>query len=228
VIVHSKADSGEPAGTLETVSRLGLPRARAVVWDDPSRSGEDRERLHLAGVRGVRFLYPAGVPPDVAELHRSATRIAPHGWHLLVQADGGSLHAALLAELCTLACPVVIDHIGRFAPDVDAGSRTFGALVRFVRDGGWVKLAAPYYGTADGSADFGPLRARIHALLDAGGSRIIWGMNWPHVNLKARPDEARMLETLLALFRSQDEARAVLATNAARLYGFAEAASAID
>lgn len=225
VIVHSKAYRHDTQCTLDTVARLGLDRARAVVWEDPGWHDDDRQRLHFAGVRGVRHLYGDGVALDLAALKASAARIAPWGWHLLVQADGAALQEASLDALGQLACPVVIDHIGRFAPDVAARSRAFGALVRFVREGGWVKLAAPYYGTPDASADFRLLQARIHALLDAGGSRIIWGMNWPHVNLprNRKPNEAAMLESLLAVLRSEPEARAVLATNAARLYGFPEA-----
>ena len=224
VIVHSKAYRHDSRCTLDTVARLGLDRARAVVWEEPGWHDDDRQRLHLAGVRGVRHLYANGASPDLGVLKESAARVASWGWHLLVQADGAALQEDDLVALCQLPCPVVIDHIGRFAPDVAARSGSFGALVRFVREGGWVKLAAPYYGTPDGSADFRPLQARVHALLDAGCSRIIWGMNWPHVNLPAnqRPNEAAMLESLLGVIRSEPEARAVLAANAARLYGFGE------
>ena len=228
VIVHAKAHRHDPQCTLDTVARLGLDRARAVVWEDPGWGDADHRRLHDAGVRGLRFLYADGAPVAVEALAQSAARIAPWGWHLLVQADGTALNQEVLAALGRLACPVVIDHLGRFGPEVDARSSAFGALVRFLGEGGWVKLAAPYYATPDARADFRPLQARVHALLDAGGSRIIWGMNWPHVNLPAdrRPDDAAAFESLLAVLRSESEARAVLASNAARLYGFGEAGPA--
>jgi D-galactarolactone isomerase len=229
VIVQSKAYRHDWGGTLDVVARLGLDRARAILWNDPSWRRDDRERLHAAGVRGVRFLFPPGSAVDVAALAACAALIAPLGWHLLVQAEGEALSATVLEELAELDCPVVIDHIGRFAPAVAAGSPSFQALVRFVGDGGWVKLAAPYYGTPDHAADFRPLQARIQALLDAGHSRIIWGMNWPHVNLPAdrRPVEWAMLDSLLAVLRSESAARLVLAENASRLYGFAAAPAAL-
>ena len=228
VIVQSKAYRHDVHGTLEVVSRIGLDRTRAILWDDPSWRTAEYERLHAAGVRGVRFLFPAGAAVAVDALAGCAARIAPLGWHLLVQAEGEALTEAVLDELAELDCPAIIDHVGRFAPAVTAGSRPFQALVRFVGDGGWVKLAAPYYGTPDGRADFRPLQARVQALLEAGRSRIIWGMNWPHVNLPAdrRPDEAAMLRSLLVVLGSDSDSRLVLAANAARLYGFDEVPAA--
>ena len=228
VIVQSKAYRHDTRGTLEVVSRIGLDRARAILWDEPSWCTADRARLHAAGVRGIRYLFPAGTAVAVDALARCAATIAPLGWHLLVQAEGEALTDAVLDELADLDCPAIIDHVGRFAPHVTAGSRAFQALVRFVGNGGWVKLAAPYYGTPDGGADFRPLKARVQALLEAGRSRIIWGMNWPHVNLPAdrRPDEAAMLRSLLVVLGSDSDSRLVLAANAARLYGFDEVPAA--
>jgi len=227
VIVHSKAHRHDPQCTLDTVARIGLERARAVVWEEPEWNDADLERLHRAGVRGVRTLYPAGVPVDTAALRNTAAKVAPLGWHLLVQADG-SAWADCVDALNALPCPVVVDHIGRFGPDAGPGTTAFESLVRFVRQGGWIKLAAPYYGTRDGASDFRQLTPRLHAFLEAGGSRAIWGLNWPHVNLglDQRPDEVATLESLLHVFDSVVQARAVLADNAARLYGFpAERAS---
>ena len=221
VVVHSKAHRHDAQCTLDTVARIGLDRARAVVWEDTQWSDADLDRLHAAGVRGIRTLYPAGAPVDVAELRNTAAKVGPLGWHLLVQAEGAAWEDCADA-LNALPCPVVVDHIGRFGPDTALEATAFQALLRFVRHGGWIKLAAPYYATRDGAADFRPLAPRLHALLDAGGSRAIWGLNWPHVNLavERRPDEAATLESLLAVIGTGPQARAVLADNAARLYDF--------
>lgn len=224
VVVHSKAHRHDRQCTLDTVARLGLDCARAVVWEEPHWRDADLERLHAAGVRGVRTLHPPGVSVDVAALRATAARIAPLGWHLLVQAEAAEWPACAEA-LATLPCPVVVDHIGRLGPDATPEDASFQALLRFVRAGGWIKLAAPYYASRDGAADFRPIAARVQALLAAGGPRTIWGLNWPHVNLPAgrRPDERATLESLLEVIGSPEQARAVLADNAARLYGFAPA-----
>src|SRR3546814_2433728 len=111
-----------------------------------------------------------------------------------------------------MPCPVVIDHLGRFPAGTDTNAQAFQAVVQFVANGGWIKLAAPYYGTPDGASDFNALSFRVQAFLNAGAERVIWGMNWPHPNLPAdgKPDDAATLESLLALFRSDTEKHAVL------------------
>jgi D-galactarolactone isomerase len=167
-------------------------------------------------------LYPAGAAVDVATLRATAARIAPLGWHLLVQADGSAWPGCADA-LATLPCPVVIDHLGRLGPGAAPESRAFQALLRFARAGGWIKLSAPYYATDGGACDFGPLAPHLHALLDAAGDRAIWGLNWPHVSLARRPDERVTLESLLSVLRCAGQEQAVLADNAARLYGFGPA-----
>jgi predicted TIM-barrel fold metal-dependent hydrolase len=229
VVVHSKAHRHDAQCTLDTVARIGLDRARAVVWEDPHWSDADLARLHRAGVRGVRTLFPDGAPVDIAALRNTAAKLAPLGWHILVQADGPAWPACADA-LNDLPCAVVVDHMGRFGPDTGPGSPAFKAIVRFLRRGGWIKLAAPYYANRDGAADFRPLAPRLHALLEAGGTRAIWGLNWPHVNLPAdrRPDEAATLESLLAVIGTGPQARAVLADNAARLYDFAAPMAPIE
>ena len=226
VVVHSKLHQHDAQCTLDTVGRIGLERARAIVWEDPDWDDTDLDHLHHAGVRGVRTLYPAGVPVDMEALRNTAARIAALGWHLLVQADAAAWPACVDA-LNALPCPVVIDHMGRCGADVTLESPSFQALLRFARHGGWIKLSAPYYATRDGVSDFRPLAPRVHALLEAAGSRAIWGLNWPHVSLDAgrRPDEPATLESLLEALGSVSQARAVLADNAARLYGFPAASA---
>ncbi len=219
VIVHAKALRHDQRCTLDVVQSIGLERARAVVWEEASWNDNDLEQLHSAGVRGIRTLYAPGVPVDVAALQSTAAKIAPHGWHILVQAESFAWPGCVDA-LLALPCPVVVDHIGRLGPGVGLDSPEFQSLVRFVREGGWIKFAAPYYGTQDGAADFGELAPRLRAFLNAGSSRVIWGLNWPHLNLSDRPDEHATLESLLQVLDSEPLARAVLAENAARLYGF--------
>jgi hypothetical protein len=116
VVVHAKASRHDPLFTPKTVARIGLARARGVVWDDARWNDADRRRLHQAGVRGIRFLFEGSEAVDLAAVRGTAERIAALGWHVLVQA-GGDAWPSCAAKLAALPCPVVIDHIGRLAPD---------------------------------------------------------------------------------------------------------------
>lgn len=223
VLVHAKAYQRDAATVTDAIQRLGVQRARGVLWEDPGWTGSDLRTLHDAGIRGIRTLHGPGVGLDMSSLRATAERIAPLGWHLLVQAECDAW-APRVDELCALPCTVVLDHMGRLPPGCDAQDAAFIAWMRFARMGGWTKLSAPYYGTNGHAASFEPIGWRVRAWLEVAPERALWAMNWPHVNLpvEERPDDAATLESLVHLFTSPPQARAVLSDNAARLYGFTD------
>lgn len=224
VFVQAKAYGRHINCMLDAIAALGVSRARGIIMPDESLSGKALHALHKAGIRGVRFLFPDGTPIDTAAIQRTARQVADQGWSLIVQGGGPAL-AQCVDMLLQLPCPIVIDHLGRLPASYSLDSTEFQALLRFVRQGGWFKLAAPYYSTPDGSADFRMIESRVHALLDAGIERVIWGMNWPHPNfpLGNKPDDTSSLHTFLSVLRSPSESAAVFVQNPARLYGFTDA-----
>ncbi len=73
--------------TLAAVAGLG-PHARGVAVVDSSASDDTLAALHVAGIRGVRFMMlPGGVLPWEM-LEPVAARIAAFGWHMDLQVDG--------------------------------------------------------------------------------------------------------------------------------------------
>ncbi len=224
VLIQAKAYGTNPQCMLDAIARLGVHQARGIIMADATLRHADMAGLHEAGIRGMRFLFPEGASIDMAAIQRAASMAADLGWSLLVQADGRTL-AGACAGLASMPCPIVIDHLGRFPPAMGNDAQAFQTVVDFIANGGWIKLSAPYYGTPDGVSDFNALSSRVHAFLDAGAERVIWGMNWPHPNLPAgrKPDDAATLASLLAILRSDAEKRAALVDNPARLYGFTPA-----
>ncbi len=222
VLVQPKAYGSDTRCLLDALNKLGLSRARGIIMPDESLSHQALKQLDLAGVRGVRFLFPDSAPLDLAAIGRTARQIAPLGWSLIVQ-GGGPVLAQSVNALLDLPCPVVIDHLGRLPPKFPVDSAEFTSLLTFVSKGGWFKFAAPYYSTTAGEADFTMLESRLHALLDAGMERIVWGMNWPHPNFAPndKPNDRRCLESLLSVLRSETERLAVFVHNPASIYGFA-------
>jgi D-galactarolactone isomerase len=221
MFVQAKAYGQNPQCILDAIARLGTTRARGIIMPDESLSRSDLQRLHDAGIRGVRFLFPDEARIDIPTIQRTADRIAPLGWSMIVQGGGPAL-AVCVDDLLAMPCPVVIDHLGRIPASHAVESNVVQALLRFVRAGGWFKLSAPYYGTPNGEADFRMLESRVHALLDAGVERLVWGMNWPHPNFLpgSKPDDTKSLHSFLSVLRSPSEVSAVFVQNPARLYGF--------
>jgi len=75
------------------------------------------ERLHVLGVRAVRFNFLKRLVDSAPRDHllTIARRIAPRGWHVVVYFDAGDL-PGLRHFLLALPTPIVVDHMGR--PDV--------------------------------------------------------------------------------------------------------------
>jgi len=221
VIVHTIAHGYDNARTTDAIREIGLDRARGVAICPPDIPAAELRRLHDAGIRGFRVPMLGGIRV-LENLGDIARRIAPLGWHLQIQREGGEA-LDWLPLLHGLPVPVVIDHIARMPPgiDVDRDPR-FLALLRLLETGNaWLKLSGPYYGSAAGHpyADVAP---RIRALVRCRPDRLVWALNWPHPSFAAgsKPDAAACLDMLLDGVPDAATRDAILADNPARLYDF--------
>ncbi len=217
VVVQPSAYGLDNSATLDAVAALG--QARAVVAVTPATPEAELVRLHAAGARGARavLLKHALVPWE--ELPVLAERIAPLGWHIQMQFDGGLLPARA-ALIRSLACPVMIDHIGRFHAPVTPASPAVQVLLRLLESGNvWVKASSPY--GVSRRPDWADTSAIARALIANAPERVVWGSNWPHPNEQdGKPDEARVLDWLGLVCPSDAVRRAVLVDNPGRFYDF--------
>ncbi|HEV7264975.1 MAG TPA: amidohydrolase family protein [Falsiroseomonas sp.] len=224
VVVQPTAYGADNTCTLDAVAALGLDAARAVVVATPETSEGELRRLHAAGARGARaFLLKGGLVPweRLADL---AARIAPLGWHVQLQFDGGELPERE-AMLSRLPCPVVIDHLGRFHDPVPPDAPAVRALLRLLDSGRvWVKASSPYGVSRSGPPGYADVSKIARAVIAAAPERVVWGSNWPHPNApEPKPDEAPLLDLLSAWAPDERERHTILMDNPARLYGFGEA-----
>jgi len=192
--------------------------------------------MHKRGVRGVRLnLVTLGERHggDRAKLVRDyAKLLAPLGWHLQIFAN-----APLLSQIkdSILDCevPVVIDHMG--LPDAAQGVAQpgFQLILNLLKiKHVWAKLA----GADRITRSSGRLRDAVpylRALIDAAPDRLVWGSDWPHIGFHAGTqvhgsevlpfrdiDPKELLAVLAEALPGEQERRAILAANPARLYGF--------
>jgi len=237
VIVAASPYGTDNGALLAALRALGAA-GRGVVALDLGRE-VDLERLHAAGVRGVRInLASVGAAdPGAAEaaLRATAARIAPLGWHVDLHA-GLDVIAALGDAIERSPAPTVVDHFGYADPAGRADQSGFGALCDLAAAGGaYVKLSAPER-LPGGDPTHPGVAALARALLDAAPDRMLWASDWPHtgggphgggardandVEPFRAVDDARALERLREWTRGdEDELRRVLVENPARLYGF--------
>ena len=124
----------------------GGGRARGVATVKRSVGDDDLQRLHDAGVRGVRFNFVKRLvdftPKD--ELMEVAGRIQKLGWHVVIYFEAVDL-PELWDFFTALPTTVVVDHMGR--PDVSKpiDGPEFSLFLKFMRDHAnvWSKVSCP-------------------------------------------------------------------------------------
>jgi D-galactarolactone isomerase len=206
---------------LEGLAQLGAA-ARGVCTVPEDVSDSEVQRLHDAGVRGVRFMMIAGAggPLPWSALERMSARIAARGWCINLQLDGRDLplHAAMVQRLPS---KVVIDHIGKFLEPMPVSHPSFKVLLDVLdHPNRWIKLAAPYETSKLGPPDYADVGALAKALLQAHPDRCVWASNWPHPNRNPPPSEADLLALLGDWAGDDTLRRRVLVANPEAAFGF--------
>ena len=194
------------------------------------------ERLHAAGVRGVRFnvvdVKSGKGAVDFQALRGFAARIAPLGWHVefLMHVDEQPQLDLLLEDFPT---PVCFGHLGYLVPPAKgieiAG---FRALLSLMQQGrAWVKLTAPYRLSAL-DHPYEDVQQIARALVEAAPERVLWGSDWPHVQPRPggpsgaplerpMPNDGDLFDVFNGWVPAANVRRRILVDNPAQLYGFA-------
>jgi predicted TIM-barrel fold metal-dependent hydrolase len=215
---------------LAGLRRLGAA-ARGIAVVDPGVTEIELDRLHQAGVRGVRFQGFRGSPDfRLDTLAPLARRIADRGWHvqLHLAADAIAEQAALLRGL---PAPLVIDHFGR-VPQPAAFAHPAYRVIRSLLDAGhtWVKLSGAYHDSRDGAPTYSDSGALARAYIDAAPERVVWGSDWPYPSASAGerpfPDTAQLFDLLADWAPDESALTRILVTNPEALYGFDTARTA--
>lgn len=208
---------------LDAVAELG-PRARMVAALLADVPDAQLDRLHEAGVRGVRYnIGHAGAVP-ISGMPQLARRIARLGWHVqlhIMDAGGTSPLADMERALRELPTDLVIDHMGSLRPEMGLGQPGFQALLRLAASGRcWVKLSCGYRVSAL-PPPYQDMLPYVEALTSLRPDRLVWGSDWPHVAFKGRmPNTTDLLDQMLTWVPGEGERRRILVDNPAALYGF--------
>ena len=219
VIVQTSVYKADNRAMLDGIAR-SAGRWRGVALIDETFDDAAFRALHEGGVRGVRFGFVKhlGGVPDLALVRRTAARIAPMGWHLVLHLDAGNI-PDFLDFFGEFHLPVVVDHMGRVPVRDGLDQKPFRLLLNLLtRPNWWVKVSGAERISESGPpfADAIPFAQRLIA---AAPDRVLWGTDWPHPNVRWEPDEADLVD-LLPSFAGSAVLHKVLVDNPARLYGF--------
>jgi predicted TIM-barrel fold metal-dependent hydrolase len=222
VLVNPTSGYGEDNRCmLDAIERLD-GRARGIARVPTSVTGRALDALARRGVAGVRLDFiAAGIAlADDPELPRLIAKLAERDLVLDVQAEGEQW-MRLAPMLRSAPVRVVVDHAGRPRPQDGVNAPGFRALLALADTGRVaVKLsgAMRYSQRPPPYADVDRFVSRLVQAF--GAKRLVFGSDWPFLRVDRRVDYLPMLALLARAVPSAAERRTILASTAARWFGF--------
>lgn len=199
-----------------TVQSVGatLDRLRGTVILHPGKT-YDLAAMKRSGICGVRLPY-IGLPqlPDVTtpEYRKLLRAIADQDWHVHLHVEGRHI-PALLPLLENSGPKIVIDHLGRPAPDEKRGSAGYRAIVDSVRRGkSWIKVSCGYRIGEVAKEHFRGF------LDDLGPERLFWASDCPFVGHEGQFPYHATIDWLAEQLPDAHQRELVFGSNALKFY----------
>ncbi len=228
VIVQATCHGADNRALVDALQSAGQ-KARGVATVKADVGTEELQRLHEAGVRGVRFNFVKRLvdTAPTAALQTIAEKIAPLGWHIVIYFEAADL-AEYYDFFTSLPTTVVVDHMGRPNVSQPVHGGEFELFVKLMREhpNFWSKLSCPERLSLTGPK---ALNGEQHAYTDVVPfarrlmlefpDRVLFGTDWPHPNLKDHmPDDGLLVDYVAQIAPTEAERQKLLVDNPMRLY----------
>jgi 2-pyrone-4,6-dicarboxylate lactonase len=194
-------------------------RGIALMPDDTASS--EFARLTTLGVRGLRMMsakrgsHVPNYAPD------AAARAAEHGWHVQFYPHGTDI-IDYADKLLALPSTIVLDHFASIPAAGGVDQPAVKAVLRMLDSGRvWLKLSGPMRCSTQ-NLPYPEVTPLAHAFVRHAPERMVWGTDWPHVNLDGRemPNDGDLLDLLLEWVPDSATRKRILVDNPSTLYGF--------
>jgi 2-pyrone-4,6-dicarboxylate lactonase len=220
VIVHSQGHGFDHRPLLDALE-AGAGRYRGVAVLRPDTAPAEVARFDAAGICGVRFNFLAhlGGGPSAETMRAVTALVRPFGWHVAVHVTGADLirYADVIAAI---DARVVIDHMAR--PDLIHELEACRTILFRLLDSGrvWIKLSGSDRLTKTG-APYHDVVPYARSLAAHAPERVLWGTDWPHVNIKGpMPEDTALVDLIAEIAPSEAMRRRLLVDNPIELFGF--------
>jgi predicted TIM-barrel fold metal-dependent hydrolase len=194
-------------------------RGIALLRDDTPSS--EIGRLTRLGVRGMRMMsHKRGqhVPNYSKEI---AARVHKHGWHIQFYPHGTDI-IEYADKLLALPNPIVLDHFASIPAAGGVDQPAVKVVLKMLDSGKvWLKLSGPMRCTNE-NFPYPSVTPLAHIFVKHAPERLVWGSDWPHVNLDGRemPNDGDLLDLLAEWVPEAKVRNRILTQNAKALYGF--------
>ncbi len=219
VVVSGGGYGPNPQHLAEVLARFPQ-RFRGVALLPANADKAEIERLDQLGVRGVRFVSPGHrgnlprLSPELAE------RIAEFGWHVQFYPSATDL-VDYAPVLLNLPNTIVLDHFACIPAAGGVAQPAFRTLLSMLDTGRvWVKLSGPMRCT-DEDFPYASVIPMARALVKHAPERLLWGSDWPHVNMNNRqmPNDGDLVDLLGTWVEDRTTLRRILVDNPREVYG---------
>ncbi len=194
---------------------------RGVILPHPEISPDEIAELDALGVRGVRMF---GGSSEWNHLPRVDPRIAAMideaGWHVQYHSLSHGALVDVADRLLALPNKIVIDHFGAIDAAGGFDQPAFICLLRLLDSGKvWLKLSAPMRSTP-GDYPYAAVTPFARALVAHAPERLVWGSDWPHVQMNGRlmPNDGDLLDLLTEWAPDAATRKRILVDNPVELY----------
>jgi predicted TIM-barrel fold metal-dependent hydrolase len=197
----------------------GRFRGIALMREDTPSS--EFARLTKLGVRGMRMMSHARGQHAPNYSREIAARAHEHGWHVQFYPHGTDI-LEYADKLLALPNPVVLDHFAAIPAAGGVDQPAVKTVLRMLDSGKvWLKLSGPMRCTLETfpSPSVTPL---AQLFVKHAPERMVWGSDWPHVNLDGRemPNDGDLLDLLAEWVPDSAVRNRILTQNAKALYKF--------
>jgi predicted TIM-barrel fold metal-dependent hydrolase len=205
---------------LDVLQRFPDRFVGVILPPDELRDAE-LARLDGLGVKGLRFVSAGrakNLPQILPDMAAQAENIGwpihfyPHGEDILTYADK------------LLALPnskIVLDHFASMPAAKGVDQPAMKTVLKMLDTGRvWIKLSGPMR-CAPGDMPYAEVTPMARALIKHAPERMVWGSDWPHVNMVGRgmPNDGDLFDLIAEWAPDAADRERIVVTNPAQLYG---------
>ncbi len=221
-VVVSGGGYGADYRHLQSVLERFGAHFRGIILARSDLTAQEVTRLDTLGVRGVRMF--GGPSDEWGHLPRLDARVAgliqDAGWHVQYHSLVRGEIVDSVAALKSLPNRVVLDHFGMFDPALGVDQPAFKTILKLLETGKvWVKLSGPMRCTRE-EYPYASLTPFARILASAAPERLVWGSDWPHVQMNGRvmPNDGDLVDLLAEWVPDPATRTRILAQNPRELY----------
>lgn len=221
VMVQPNAHGTDTRVTLDAIAKSN-GGVRGMIRADPTLTPAEMERLHQAGVRGLRMALRRrdGHAFDDAVFRQMVDLLAPLRWPLDLQLDGEMI-APLSGHIRSVPVPIILDTFGHLDLRGGLDQPAFRAVIALLESGNvWIKATGANRYLAEG-IPYDTIVRMARTYISVAPDRIIWGTDWPHSSVYEpgrMPNDGDLIDMLLDFAPDEAQRKKILVDNPAALF----------